>query len=231
MVGMIAGITPFNATSPHSGTIPMPFHPTKPPSHFHTRQGQVVVNAEPPPLTESRRRSKTRAKEEVEALQELGKRLVSVGNDRLKKVDIPEALRDAVLDAKKITSHGALRRQMQYIGKLMRDVDTDPIQEMLDELDGISNKANARFHALEKLRDRLIADESVITALKNDYPALDVSALRTLRRNAIKEQTEQKPPKAYRALFQLLKSLESDEADNLDTVDAMDSGDSEGSAA
>ena len=154
-----------------------------------------------------------------------------MGNDRLKKVDIPEALRDAVLDAKKITSHGALRRQMQYIGKLMRDVDTDPIQEMLDELDGISNKANARFHALEKLRDRLIADESVITALKNDYPALDVSALRTLRRNAIKEQAEQKPPKAYRALFQLLKSLESDEADNLDTVDATDSGDGEGSAA
>lgn len=191
----------------------MPFHPTKPPSHFHTRQGQIVVNAEPPPLTESRRRSKTRAKEEVEALQELGKRLVGVGNDRLKKLDIPESLRDAVLEAKKISSHGALRRQMQFIGKLMRDVDTDPIQEMLDELDGISNKANARFHALEKLRDRLIEDESVITSLKNDYPELDVSALRTLRRNALKEQAEQKPPKAYRAIFQLLKSLESAKAE------------------
>ena len=208
----------------------MPFHPSKPPSHFHTRQGQVVVNAEPPPLTEGRRRSKTKAKEEVEALQELGKRLVSVGNDRLKKLDVPEALRDAVLEAKKITSHGALRRQMQYIGKLMRDVDTDPIQEMLDELDGISNKANARFHALEKLRDRLIADESVITTLKNDYPELDVSALRTLRRNAIKEQAEQKPPKAYRAIFQLLKSLESGEAENPDADAASDDG-SEDSAA
>ena len=196
----------------------MPFHPTKPPSHFHTRQGQVVVNAEPPPLTEGRRRSKTKAKEEVEALQELGKRLVGVGNDRLKKLDIPESLRDAVLEAKKITSHGALRRQMQYIGKLMRDVDTDPIQEMLDELDGISNKANARFHALEKLRDRLIEDESVITTLKNDYPDLDVSALRTMRRNAIKEQAEQKPPKAYRAIFQLLKSLAS--SDDTSTPEA-----------
>lgn len=191
----------------------MPFHPSKPPSHFHTRQGQEVVNAEPPPMTESRRRSKTKAKEEVEALQELGKRLVGVGNDRLKKLDIPESLRDAVLEAKRITSHGALRRQMQYIGKLMRDADIDPIQEMLDELDGISNKANARFHALEKLRDRLLSDESVITTLKNDYPELDVSALRTLRRNALKEQAEQKPPKSYRAIFQLLKSLEStDEA-------------------
>ena len=208
----------------------MPFHPSKPPSHFHTRQGQVVVNAEPPPLTEGRRRSKTKAKEEVEALQELGRRLVSVGNDRLKKVDIPEALRDAVLEAKKISSHGALRRQMQYIGKLMRDVDTDPIQEMLDELDGISNKANARFHALEKLRDRLLADESVITTLKNDYPDLDVSALRTLRRNAIKEQAEQKPPKAYRAIFQLLKSLESGEAENPDT-EATNEDDSEDTAA
>lgn len=163
-------------------------------------------------MTESRRRSKTKAKEEVEALQALGNRLVGVGNDRLKKLDIPETLRDAVLEAKKITSHGALRRQMQYIGKLMRDVDTDPIQEMLDELDGISNKANARFHALEKMRDRLIEDEGVITTLKNDFPELDVSALRTLRRNAIKELAEQKPPKAYRAIFQLLKSLEAPEA-------------------
>lgn len=197
----------------------MPFHPSKPPSHFHTRQGQEVVNAEPPPLTEGRRRSKTKAKEEVEALQELGKRLVSVGNDRLKKLDIPESLRDAVLEAKRITSHGALRRQMQYIGKLMRDVDTDPIQEMLDELDGISNKANARFHALEKLRDRLIADESAITTLKNEYPDLDVSALRTLRRNAIKEQAEQKPPKAYRAIFQFLKNLEAPDA--LDAPDTF----------
>ncbi len=203
----------------------MPFHPTKPPSHFHTRQGQEVVNAEPPPMTESRRRSKTKAKEEVEMLQDLGKRLVGVGNDRLKKVDIPESLRDAVLEAKKITSHGALRRQMQYIGKLMRDVDTDPIQEMLDELDGISNKANARFHALEKLRDRLIADEGVITTLKNDYPDLDVSALRTLRRNAIKEQAEQKPPKAYRAIFQLLKSLASAEAETPDATDGAEDDD------
>ena len=202
----------------------MPFHPSKPPSHFHTRQGQEVVNAEPPPMTEGRRRSKTKAKEEVEALQDLGKRLVGVGNDRLKKLDIPESLLDAVLEAKRITSHGALRRQMQYIGKLMRDVDTDPIQEMLDELDGISNKANARFHALEKLRDRVIEDEAVITTLKNDHPDLDVSALRTLRRNAIKEQTEQKPPKAYRAIFQLLKNLETPESDTVGTEDNSEDG-------
>lgn len=202
----------------------MPFHPSKPPSHFHTRQGQEVVNAEPPPMTEGRRRSKTKAKEEVEALQDLGKRLVGVGNDRLKKLDIPESLLDAVLEAKRITSHGALRRQMQYIGKLMRDVDTDPIQEMLDELDGISNKANARFHTLEKLRDRVIEDEAVITTLKNDHPDLDVSALRTLRRNAIKEQTEQKPPKAYRAIFQLLKNLETPESDTVATEDDGEDG-------
>jgi ribosome-associated protein len=186
----------------------MPFHASKPPSHFHTRQGQVVVNAEPPPLTESRRRSKTKAKEEVDALQALGNRLVGVGNDRLKKLDIPESLRDAVLEAKRITSHGALRRQMQYIGKLMRDVETAPIQEMLDEIDGISNKANARFHMLEKLRDKVLADEAIITTLKNDYPDMDVSALRTLRRNALKEQATQKPPKSYRAIFQFLKALD-----------------------
>ena len=186
----------------------MPFHASKPPSHFHTRQGQEVVNAEPEPKTLSRRPSKTKAKEASDSLQELGKRLVGVSNDRLKKLDIPETLADAVREAKRISSFGALRRQMQYIGKLMRDVDIEPIQEMLDELDGISNKANARFHALEKQREKLLADESIITTLKNEHPDLDVSALRTLRRNALKEQADNKPPKAYRAIFQLLKSLQ-----------------------
>ena len=83
---------------------------------------------------------------------------------------------------------------------------------MLDEIDGVSNKANARFHALEKQREKLLADESIITTLKNEHPDLDVSALRTLRRNALKEQAEQKPPKAYRAIFQLLKSLQEEAA-------------------
>ena len=201
----------------------MPFHASKPPSHFHTRQGQEVVNAEPEPKTESRRPSKTKAKEEMDALQELGKRLVEVSNDRLKKLDIPEILADAVRAAKRITSFGALRRQMQYIGKLMRDVDIEPIQEMLDEIDGVSNKANARFHALEKQRDKLLADESVITALKNQHPDLDVTALRTLRRNALKEQAEQKPPKAYRAIFQLLKSLEQANSTDAETPAEEDS--------
>ena len=75
------------------------------------------------------------------------------------------------------------------------------------------------FRSLEKLRDRLIEDEAVITTLKNDYPELDVSALRTLRRNALKEQAEQKPPKAYRAIFQLLKSLESPDTGSADPAD------------
>ncbi|BBU68622.1 ribosome biogenesis factor YjgA [Fluviibacter phosphoraccumulans] len=201
----------------------MPFHASKPPSQFHTRQGQEVVNAEPEPKTESRRPSKTKAKEEMDALQELGKRLVGVSNDRLKKLDIPEILADAVREAKRISSFGALRRQMQYIGKLMRDVDVEPIQEMLDEIDGVSNKANARFHALEKQRDKLLADESVITALKNQHPDLDVTALRTLRRNALKEQAEQKPPKAYRAIFQLLKSLEQANSTEAETPAEEDS--------
>ena len=206
-----------------STEITMPFHASKPPSHFHTRQGQEVVNAEPEPKTESHRPSKTKAKEEMDALQELGKRLVGVSNDRLKKLDIPEILADAVREAKRISSFGALRRQMQYIGKLMRDVDVEPIQEMLDEIDGVSNKANARFHALEKQRDKLLADESVITALKNQHPDLDVTALRTLRRNALKEQAEQKPPKAYRAIFQLLKSLEQANSTDAETPAEEDS--------
>jgi ribosome-associated protein len=201
----------------------MPFHASKPPSHFHTRQGQEVVNAEPEPKTESRRPSKTKAKEEMDALQELGKRLVEVSNDRLKKLDIPEILADAVREAKRISSFGALRRQMQYIGKLMRDVDPAPIIAKLDAWKGKSQHHIAYMHQLERWRERLLADESVITALKNQHPDLDVTALRTLRRNALKEQAEQKPPKAYRAIFQLLKSLEQASSTDAETPAEEDS--------
>lgn len=155
--------------------------------------------------------SKSRKKRDVEALQDLGVQLVALSPDRLKKIDLPENLRDAVREAQRITSHGARRRQFQLIGKLMREIDPAPIQEALDEINGVSAAATARLHALEKLRLRLLEDEKVVGEIAAEHPGMDLQQLRQLRRNALKEQEQNKPPKAFREIFRVLKALQSQE--------------------
>jgi ribosome-associated protein len=154
------------------------------------------------------RPSKSQAKREMDALQAMGARLVELSTDRLKKIDMPDELRDAVRDAQRITQHGARRRQLQYIGRLMRNVDPAPIQAAFDEIDGISAAANARMHALERLRERLLEDESVLNEIARRTATTDFQQLRQLRRNALKEKAEGKPPRAFRELFRVLRELE-----------------------
>ncbi|MBS0323849.1 MAG: DUF615 domain-containing protein [Proteobacteria bacterium] len=144
----------------------------------------------------------------MDALQDLGAQLVTLSADRLKKIILPDRLRDAVNDARRFTSHGARRRQLQYIGKLMRDIDPAPIQAALDEINGTSAVATARFHALERLRQRVLEDAGTIGELRDRHPGLDVQHLLQLRRNALKEQEQGKPPRAFRELFQILRMLE-----------------------
>jgi ribosome-associated protein len=154
------------------------------------------------------RPSKSQVKREMDALQALGARLVDLNKERLAKIDMPEELRDAVREAQRLTKHEATRRQLQYIGKLMRNVDPAPIQEALDELDGVSAAANARQHALERLRERFLADEGVLNEIASRSATADFQHLRQLRRNALKERAENKPPRAYRELFRVLRELE-----------------------
>ncbi len=158
-------------------------------------------------LPEYRGPSKSQLKRDMTALQELGEELVALSRERLAKIDMPERLRDAVLDAQRITKHEARRRQMQFIGKLMRDVDAAPIREALDELKGVSAAANARQHHLEKLRTRLMEDEAAFGELARDFPAADIQHLRQLRRNALREAQQGRPPRAYRELFRELREL------------------------
>ena len=152
--------------------------------------------------------SKTQKKREMDALQDLGKALIGLSNDTLKTMPIPDALREAVLEHKRLNAHGALRRQLQYIGKLMRKVDPAPIQAAIDEIDGVSAAANARQHALERLRARLLEDEAFLSEISATWPGVDLQHLRQLRRNALKEQEARKPPKNFRAIFQLLQELD-----------------------
>lgn len=151
--------------------------------------------------------SKSAVKRAMNDLQALGAELVELSRDQLKKVDLPDDLRDAVRDAQRITQHEAHRRQLQYIGKLMRSIDPAPIRAALDEIKGLSVAATARMHALERLRLRFLEDEKVISEIAAAHPDADLQYLRQLRRNALKEQELDKPPRAFRELFRVLREL------------------------
>ncbi|MFA7270618.1 MAG: ribosome biogenesis factor YjgA [Sterolibacterium sp.] len=155
------------------------------------------------------RASKSQRKRESTALQDMGEALVSLSAERLAKIEMPDNLRQAVDDAKRITAHGGRRRQMQYIGKLMRSIDPLPIQAALDAIAGVSAAENARMHRLENLRLLLLEDEGTALAeIVAAHPGADLQQLRQLCRNARKEQEQHKPPRAFREIFRFLKSLE-----------------------
>jgi ribosome-associated protein len=153
--------------------------------------------------------SKTRKKREMHELQALGAALLRLSDSQLEMIEIPEKLLAALLEAKRIKSHEAKRRQMQYIGRLMRDVDPAPIRSRLAELEGSSAQATARHRRLEAWRERLIGDDEALTAFAAEHPGADLQALRSLIRNARKEASLGKPPRAYRELFRVLKDIES----------------------
>ncbi len=162
------------------------------------------------PVEDYDKPSKSAVKREMTDLQTLGADLVALSKDQLKKVDLPDDLRDAVRDAQRFTQHGAHRRQLQYIGKLMRGIDPEPIRAVLDEINGVSAAANARMHALERLRVRFLEDEDVIGEIAAAYPGADLQHLRQLRRNALKEQQLSKPPRAFRELYRVLRELQAE---------------------
>ena len=161
--------------------------------------------------------SKTKRKQQMEELQSLGEDLVALSFDRVNKIDIPENLREAVREAQRMTRHDeAKRRQMQYIGKIMRSVEVEPIRATLALVRGESASETAKLHRLERLRTELLADEKVLHEIATLYPSIDLQHLRSLRRAAIKELEQNKPPRSNRAIFQLLKEqeLEATDANN-----------------
>ena len=151
--------------------------------------------------------SKTRIKKQMHELRDIGKELTELSRDQLDQLDIPDSLRDAIDEMRRIHKFGAQRRQLQYIGKLMREVDPAPIVARLDAWKGKSREQTAYMHLLERWRDRLMDSEAVLTELMTDYPGVDVQHLRALIRNAHKEIEQNKPPKNYREIFQMLKTI------------------------
>jgi len=171
---------------------------------------------------EYERPSKSEAKRESDALQKLGALLVEAPRDRVKRVPMPEDVLDAILMCQTITNHEGRRRQMQFVGKKMRTLDEEEvaiIQRAIDSWKGASKSETAALHALERRREKLLADDAALTVLLEEHPHLDVQHLRTLIRNARKEQAENKPPKAYREIFQILKDLNKPAAKSDDDED------------
>ncbi|HEX8606734.1 MAG TPA: ribosome biogenesis factor YjgA [Pseudoduganella sp.] len=157
------------------------------------------------------RPSKTELKRQSDALQALGNELVEQPRDRVKRVPMPEDVRDAILVCQTIKNHEGRRRQLQFVGKKMRTLSEEEIaiiQRTIEGWKGASKADTAALHALERRRDKLLADDQALTTLLAEHQELDGQQLRTLIRNARKEQAESKPPKAYREIFQILKDLD-----------------------
>ena len=151
--------------------------------------------------------SKTRRKQQMHDLQHLGERIATLSDDKLTELDLPERLVDAVHELRRIHKHGAQRRQMQYIGKLMRDVEPGPIVAKLEAWDGVSAQHTAWLHRIERWRDRLLEEHDALTELLADHPDVDIQHLRSLIRNAQREKELNKPPKSYREIFQVLREI------------------------
>jgi ribosome-associated protein len=150
--------------------------------------------------------SKSQMKREMLTLQELGEKLVELNAHQLSQIDLPEELATAITQAQAIKKHGAKRRQLQFIGRLMRSVDAENIQQQLDKITQHSAEAISQHHRIEQWRERLLADgDDALTEFINTYPEADRQQLRTLIRSAIQERLKNKPPRFYRKIFQFIK--------------------------
>jgi ribosome-associated protein len=175
-------------------------------------------------------KSKSQRKREMTALQDLGAEIEALPKEKFKRVPLPEHVAEALLEARRISNHEGKRRQMQYVGKVMRSLDkaeVAAIRRVLDTFKGASRAETARLHLIERWRDRLLADDGAMTAFCTEHPDADVQALRTLVRNARREAQMQKPPRASREIFQMVKAVLDAAAGDTPTHDRSPDDDSE----
>ena len=154
------------------------------------------------------RKSRTQKKNEARAMQKLGEQLVALPSEQLAGIDISDDLRNAVIAAGKIKSHGAKRRQLQYIGTLMRDIDPEPIRNALENIKVGDHQKLLAFKKIEKWRDELKQGNSaLIEEILNNCPDAERQRLTQLARNAHNEYEVKKGVKSSRLLFRYLKQV------------------------
>lgn len=152
--------------------------------------------------------SKSQRKRDSAALQELGAELVEMSKSKLAAIPLDDDLREAIALAQGIKAHGGRKRQILYIGKLLRGTDVEPIREAIAKLDQTDAASVAHLHRLERWRERLLTEgNEALTQLLGEYPAADSQRLRQLIRNAQQEHAAGKPPKSSRELFKYLREL------------------------
>jgi ribosome-associated protein len=154
------------------------------------------------------RPSKTQLKKAMQDLQDLGKALMDLNDTRLDALELPDSLRRALRDLRVIRSHEGRRRQIQLVGKLMRQVDPEPLREAVAVQRLPGARETLALHETEAWRDRLIGEDAALTDWLVAYPATEAQALRALIRNARKEalQTPDRKGRAYREIFQLVRA-------------------------
>jgi ribosome-associated protein len=153
--------------------------------------------------------SRTQLKIESDALQKLGEELLELPDSRLDAIGMDDNLRQALRAAKKITAHGGRKRQLQYIGKLMRQVDAEPLREAVAAFKLGHAVDQLRLHKLEALRDELVAGDERLQTYISEHPGVDVQQLRSLVRAARKDaadKPETRSGRGFRELFQFLKA-------------------------
>jgi ribosome-associated protein len=151
--------------------------------------------------------SKTRRKRESEALQSVGEALIDLPPEALAEAPIPDKLREAVELARRLTKHGALRRQRQYIGKLMREIETDALDDFLAQRAELARAERRRFHALERWRDRILADGEPAVEECARALGVDEAELRRLAAMARGPADDTQRRRAGRALFRYLNGV------------------------
>ena len=149
--------------------------------------------------------SKTQRKKAMHGLQDLGLTLTRLSSQQLADLPLPPALADAIVEAKRLHAREALRRQMQYIGRLMRDADVSAIQAKMQEWLTEERRDTAHFHALELWRDKLLADDNNWEKFTAAFPQADLVLIRKLIKDTRQEALHNRPPKSARALFRALR--------------------------
>jgi ribosome-associated protein len=153
--------------------------------------------------------SKSQRKRDMDALQRLGAELLDFDAAALDRLDLPEDLLDAIKTAKKIHAHGARKRQLQYIGKLMRAIDPEPVRAAVEARRHHQAGNTGEFHLLEELREALISEgDSALATVLEHFPTADRQHIRKLARQARKEREMNHPPRAARRLFRDLRELQ-----------------------
>jgi ribosome-associated protein len=158
-------------------------------------------------MDEHERPSKSQRKREMTALQETGAQLVELNADQLAQIELPESLLNAVLEAQRIRNFEGRRRQLQYIGKLMREVDPAPIRAKLEQWQGTARAHTTQQRGIERWRDQLLTEEGALALFAADYPGCDLQHLRSLIGSVKRDQALGRPPKNYRELFRALREI------------------------